>query len=186
MNVEQIRNLAPRLLLFRRLKIAIWITTVIVLLLVGMMRQVKIELPAGISFSFLPPVYSVINTAVAILLVIALVMIKRGNVLAHRRIINLAMIGSILFLVCYVLYHFTNEETKFEGVGAIRWFYFILLISHIVLAAVSLPLILLTWSYGMTHQFEKHKKLARWVFPVWLYVAISGPVCYLLLIAAGR
>ncbi len=108
-------------------------------------------------------------------------MIKRGNVSAHKLAINGAMICSLLFLLCYVLYHFTSEETRFGGEGLSKIIYLLLLISHIVLAAASLPFILLTWSYGATNQFDKHRRLAKWVFPVWLYVAISGPVCYLML-----
>ena len=92
-----------------------------------------------------------------------------------------AMVCSALFLLCYVAYHFTNEETRFGGEGFARTAYFVLLISHIVLAALSLPFILQTWIYGFTNQFEKHRKMAKLVFPVWLYVALTGPICYLML-----
>ncbi len=91
------------------------------------------------------------------------------------------MIASASFLLCYVAYHFTTEETKFGGTGAICYVYYPLLISHIVLAAFSLPFILQTWVYGFTSQVAKHRKMAKWVFPMWLYVAITGPICYLLL-----
>jgi putative membrane protein len=171
----------PNLKLAKTLKIANWLITAAVLILVVLMRQVKIPLPEGFSFAFLPPIYSTVNALAAVLLVVALVMIKRGIVSAHKLAINGAMICSLLFLLCYVLYHFTNEETRFGGEGLSKIIYLLLLISHIVLAAASLPFILLTWSYGVTNQFDKHRRLAKWVFPVWLYVAVTGPVCYLML-----
>ncbi len=171
----------PNLALAAKLKVAIWVITSAVLILVVLMRQVKIALPEGVDFGFLPPVYSAINALAACLLIVALIMIKRGNVAGHRLAINAAMVCSLVFLLCYVVYHFTTEATQFGGEGTIKTVYLLLLISHIVLAAVSLPFILLMWSYGVTNQFAKHRKLAKWVFPVWLYVATTGPVCYLML-----
>ena len=172
----------PNIALGNKLRIFVWVLTIVVWLLVGAMRRPeKIPLPDGILLSFLPMVHAILNSCVAAFLVAALVMIKRKNVVAHRRFISAAMIASASFLLCYVAYHFTTEETKFGGQGAIRIVYFVLLISHIVLAAVSLPFILQTWVYGFTNQVMKHRKMAKWVFPMWLYVAVTGPVCYLLL-----
>lgn len=118
---------------------------------------------------------------VAMLLVVALIAIKKQNVALHKRAIAAAMVCSISFLACYVVYHFTHAETKFGGEGPIRMVYYVLLISHIVLAAVSFPFILFTWIYGYTNQFLKHRRMAKWVFPMWLYVAVTGPICYLML-----
>jgi len=165
----------------RKLKIGVWVLTAAVWLLVGAMRRVKIPLPEGISFASLPLVYSILNSLVAVFLVVALIMIKRGNVRLHVRMIGAALSGSGLFLLLYVAYHFTTPETKFGGEGAIRVVYYSFLVTHIVLAALSLPFILMTWVYGYTNQFDKHRKMAKWVFPVWFYVAISGPACYLML-----
>ena len=180
-NLAETLRQPPNLKLAKRLKVAIWIITAAVLFLVVLMRQVKIPLPEGVSFAFLPPSYSSINAIAAALLVIALVMIKRGNIAGHKLAINGAMVCSLVFLLCYVVYHFTSEETSFGGEGWIKTVYLLLLISHIVLAAASLPFILLTWSYGITNQFDKHRRWGKWVFPIWLYVAVSGPVCYLML-----
>ena len=172
----------PNIALGNKLRILVWVLTVAVWLLVGAMRRPeKIPLPEGVSLSFLPMVHAILNTGVAVCLITALVMIKRKNVVAHWRFIGAAMILSATFLLCYVAYHFTTEETKFGGTGAIRYAYFALLISHIVLAAISLPFILQTWVYGFTNQVAKHRKLAKRVFPVWLYVAVTGPICYLML-----
>jgi len=147
--------------------------------LVVVMRRVKIDL--GVDFSFLPPLHAIINTCCAVALMVALYAVKTKNIVLHRNSIFAALGFSALFLICYVLYHFTTEETKYCGEGILRPIYFFLLISHIVLAAVSLPFILLTFSRGISNQVERHKKMARFVFPVWLYVAISGPLCYLML-----
>ena len=131
--------------------------------------------------SFLPPVHAVLNTLVAISLVAALIAVKWGKIALHRGFIMVAMGLSTIFLLCYVAYHFTTVETKFGGEGFARVSYFVLLISHIVLAGVSLPAILLTFISGWTNRFGEHKRLAHWVFPVWLYVAVTGPICYLML-----
>lgn len=172
----------PNLSLAQKLHWANGILTMTVLGLVMLMRQTeKIPLPEGVSLSYLPGIYSTLNAVAAGLLILALVMIKRGQVTAHKTAINAAMICSIVFLLLYVAYHFTTPETKFGGTGSIRILYFILLVSHIILAAVSLPFILLTWTYATTNQFAKHRRIAKIVFPVWLYVAISGPICYLML-----
>ena len=93
----------------------------------------------------------------------------------------LAMILSVLFLLSYVAYHMTNDPTRYGGVGGMRTLYFILLGTHIVFAAVSLPFIMFTFIAGWTNRFAAHRKLASWVFPLWLYVAITGPICYWML-----
>ncbi len=165
----------------RVLKIGAWLVTVLVLVLVALMRKVNFDLPGGQRLDFLPPIHAALNSLAAIFLVLAVVMIKRKNIVAHQRFINAAMVCSALFLLCYVAYHFTTPETKFGGTGAIKVVYLILLVSHIVLAAVSLPFILLTYIYAYTNHFVDHQRMAKWVFPVWLYVAVTGPICYLML-----
>ena len=169
----------PNLVLAKKLNRIAIVVSFLVLVLVGVMLRVKLDL--GYDFSFLPPYHALFNTLVAISLIAALLFIKKKNVKAHKRAIYSAMFFSALFLVCYVLYHFTTAETTFCKEGGIRTVYFILLISHIVLAGVSLPFILFTFIKGYTNQVEQHKKIARWVYPIWLYVAISGPICYLML-----
>lgn len=177
----EILSREPNRVLSKRLGKVAWVLTVVVLGLVGLMRRVKIDLPEGMSLGFLPPVHAVLNTTVAVLLVVALLAIKKRRVRLHRRAVGAAMVCSILFLLCYVAYHFTTPATKFGGTGTIRTVYFVLLISHIILAAVSFPCILLTWIWGFTNQFARHRKWTRFVFPVWLYVAVTGPICYLML-----
>ncbi|WP_193211561.1 DUF420 domain-containing protein [Luteolibacter marinus] len=173
----------PQEALSRKLGVVAWILTAVVLVLVGLMRrpELRIPLPEGWSFMFLPPVHAVLNSLVAVALVVALVAVKKGKLALHRSAIFAAMGLSVAFLLCYVAYHFTTEETRFGGEGSIRTVYFILLISHITLAGVSLPFILFTFIAGWTNRFAAHRRLARWVFPLWLYVAVTGPICYLML-----
>jgi putative membrane protein len=163
----------------KKLNTLAYVVSVVVLLLVALMRRVKIQ--TDIDFSFLPPVHASLNALTAVILVVAFIHIKNGRVEQHRKAIYAAMVTSALFLLSYVLYHFTTPETRFGGEGIIRYVYFFILITHIILAALTLPFILLTFNRAYTDQFDRHKKMARWVFPLWLYVAVTGPVCYLML-----
>ena len=112
----------------KKCKIAIWIITAAVLVLVGMMRRPEfhISLPEGVSLDFLPLVHAIINSLVALCLIFALVSIKQGNINRHKALMTSAMVLSLLFLLCYVAYHFTSEETRFGGVGTIRTVYLLL------------------------------------------------------------
>ena len=181
MKLEEKLQQPANLKLAKTLKIVTWVVTVLVLTLVAAMREINLPLPEGVSLDFLPAVHATLNTIVAVCLILALVMIKLKKVAAHQRFINVAMICSGLFLLCYVSYHITSGETAYGGTGVSRTIYFVLLISHIILAAVSLPFILYTYIYAFTNQFAKHRRMTKWVFPMWLYVAITGPICYLML-----
>ena len=153
--------------------------TVIILFIVGMMRRVKIE--TDIDFGFLPPFHSTLNALAAIALIVALVYIKKGNADLHRKAIYVALILSAGFLISYVVYHFTTEETRYCGNGLMRKVYFFFLISHVILAGVILPFIMFAFNRAYNGFYEKHKKMVKWVYPLWLYVAVSGPICYLML-----
>ena len=166
--------------LAKKLNLYATIVSAAVLLLVATMRQIP-RLDLGIDFSFLPAVYSFMNLLAATFLILALNFIRQKKVEQHRKMMFVALSMSFLFLLMYVLYHITTPEIKYCGEGAMRTVYFLLLITHVVLAAVSFPFILFTFIRGYTMQVEKHKKMARWVFWVWLYVSITGPVVYLML-----
>jgi len=163
----------------KKLDIASYILSALVLLLVGLMRRVKVDV--GIDFSFLPPVHAFFNVVVAFCLILALYYVRKKNIKAHKNAIFGAMLFSALFLMSYVAYHFTTEETRYCFEGTSRLIYFILLISHIILAGLSLPFILLTFSRGISFSVPKHRRMAKIIYPIWLYVAISGPLCYLML-----
>ena len=154
--------------------------SVVVILLVIVMRMPE-KMNFGMDFSWLPPFYSSLNALVAVFLLTALYFIKQKNIALHKTFILISIGLSVLFLFCYVVYHFTTPETKYCGVGNIRYVYFFFLITHIILAGAILPFILITFNRGILMEVAKHKRLARWVFPLWLYVAVTGPIVYLLL-----
>ena len=131
--------------------------------------------------SFLPPIYATINGFTAILLIAAVIAIKNGNRVLHERLMKSAIFCSALFLVMYVAYHMTSDSTAFGGEGFIRYVYFFILITHIVLSIVIIPLVLFTYVRALAQRFDKHKKLAKITFPIWLYVAITGVVVYLMI-----
>jgi putative membrane protein len=135
----------------------------------------------GYDFSFLPPIYATINGITALLLIAAFMAIKNGKRLLHERLMKTAILMSASFLVMYVIYHLTSESTAFGGQGAVRYVYFFILITHILLSIGVIPLVLFTYVRGITGNFEKHRALARFTFPLWLYVAITGVVVYLMI-----
>lgn len=181
--------------LARKLNVYAWIVSGAVLFLVGLMRRVKIDLPSGWDMSFLPPFHASLNALTAVVLLAALYFIKQKNIEAHRKAIYVAMGLSVLFLLSYVAYHFTTPETIFGdtdgngvlsdaerlAVGGQRTVYLILLLTHIILAALILPFILFTFIRAYTGQYDRHRKMARWVWPLWFYVAITGPIAYYML-----
>ncbi len=167
--------------LAKKLNIAAWITTVIVLALVGVMRIPTMKIDLGIDFTFLPPIHAALNTLTAIALIMAFYFVKQKNIAAHQKCNYWALGFSALFFVFYVLYHFTTSETLYCKQGTIRSIYFFMLISHIVLAGGVFPFVLFTFIRAYTGQIEKHRRMAKWVFPIWLYVAITGPIVYFML-----
>ncbi|MEM9018172.1 MAG: DUF420 domain-containing protein [Verrucomicrobiota bacterium] len=176
------RELAENKPLGKRLVVVTWVLTLVVWVLVGAMQRISLPIPETLDLSILPAINAVLNTLVAICLIAAVVTITKLNRAdLHKKFINTAVVLSILFLLSYVTYHFTHGEVKYGGEGIIRPVYFFILISHIVLAAVSFPFILLSLSYAISNQFGKHRRLVRIAFPMWLYVAVTGPIVFLML-----
>lgn len=131
--------------------------------------------------SFLPPIYATINGLTAVLLITAIVAIKNGKRVLHERLMKTAIACSVAFLIMYVAYHMTADSTKFGGEGAVKYIYFFILITHIILSVVIIPLVLITYVRALAKKFDKHKKIAKITFPIWLYVAITGVVVYLMI-----
>lgn len=129
----------------------------------------------------LPALNALINGTCAVLLLTSLYFILHKNVAMHRRLNITTFILSSIFLLSYITYHYMAEETVFPKDNPIRPYYLTILISHIVLAALVLPLVLMSFYLGLTNQVQKHKKLVRWTFPIWLYVTITGVVVYLMI-----
>lgn len=131
--------------------------------------------------SFLPPIYASINGLTAVVLVIAVWAIKNGKRSLHENLMKLAICLSVLFLGMYVAYHMTSNSTAFGGEGAIRYVYYFILITHICLSIIIIPFVLVTYVRALAQRFDKHKKLARITFPIWLYVAVTGVIVYLMI-----
>ncbi len=147
----------------------------VVALLFGMPRI------GGYDTSFLPPIYASINALTALLLIIALIAIRSGKRELHERIMKTCIGLSAVFLMLYVVYHITSESTPYGGEGTIRYVYFFVLITHILLSIGVIPLVLFTFVRALTRDYVRHRKLARITFPVWLYVAVSGVIVYLMI-----
>ena len=149
----------------------------------------------GVDLSFLPPIYASLNALTAILLVWAVISIKKGNRARHQMLVTMAVVCSVLFLLGYVAYHITSESTIYgdfnrDGqrdvaesakVGSSYYVYAFLLLTHILLSLIVLPLVLFTYLKGWANNVKSHRKWAKITFPIWLYVAISGVVVYLMI-----
>ena len=131
--------------------------------------------------TFLPPIYATINGFTAILLIAAVIAIKNGNRKWHENLMKTAIACSVAFLGMYVAYHMTADSTKFGGEGTIKMVYYFILITHIILSIAIIPMVLITYVRALAKRFDKHKKLAKITFPIWLYVATTGVIVYLMI-----
>lgn len=140
-----------------------------------------IKIPNVEPLSFLPPIYASTNALTALVLVVAFWAITNKKIKLHQRLMQFAIILSILFLTMYVAYHMTSDSTKYGGEGAMKYLYYIILITHIVLSVVVIPFVLITYVRAITNNIEQHKKIARITFPLWLYVAVSGVLVFIMI-----
>ena len=157
------------------------ILSVVVFAAVVLLRQDAIKLNLGFNAHIFAKLNAFINASVSVLLVVGLVLIKQKKLEAHRTVMLSCIVLSTLFLVSYIAHHLLAPETHFGGEGSIRYFYFTILITHIVLAAIILPFILYTSYQSLSGDYAKHKKIARVTFPIWLYVSITGVLVYLMI-----
>nr|WP_315172537.1 DUF420 domain-containing protein [uncultured Flavobacterium sp.] len=158
--------------------VSILIPVVVAILFNVKLKDLGVEVEP---LSFLPPIYATTNGITAIVLIAAVIAIKKGNRKLHERLMTTAIALSVAFLVMYVAYHMTSDSTKFGGEGAIRTVYFLILITHIFLSIVIIPLVLITYVRALASKFDKHKKIAKITFPIWLYVAVTGVIVYLMI-----
>lgn len=162
--------------------IIIAVLSVVVPLLVSFLLFVPQTGKLGnVDVSFLPKLHALLNSLTAVALITGYYFIKKGNIRFHRFSMVTAIVLSAFFLVSYVTYHFQAPPTKFGGEGLIRGIYYFILLTHIVLAAVIVPLVLLSVYFAISNQLARHKRIARWTFPLWLYVAITGVVVYFMI-----
>ena len=162
-------------------KYGIWIKIVSVLIPVVVAILFTVRIPNVEPLSFLPPIYATINGFTALLLILALRAIKSGNRLLHERLMKTCIALSLVFLVMYIAYHMTSDPTPFGGEGAIAYLYYLILISHIILSIILIPLVLTSYVRAIQAQFDPHKKISKITFPIWLYVAVTGVVVYLMI-----
>jgi len=186
----------------RLYNILIWVISIVVPLLVTLLLFAKWDydklifdlripnyepivilenLPIAKPLTFLPPIYAIINGLTALTLVIAVYYIKRGKRKIHENLIKVCIALSLSFLVMYVAYHLTSDPTSFGGSGAIAYLYFFILISHILLSIVVIPLVLISYLKASQSDFVSHRKIAKITFPIWLYVAVTGVIVYLMI-----
>lgn len=140
-----------------------------------------IKIPNVEPLTFLPPIYATINGITAVLLLLAIRAIKNGNRKQHETLIKIAIACSVAFLGMYVAYHMTSNSTPFGGEGTVKYIYYFILITHILLSIIVIPFVLITYVRGITNDLVKHKKIAKITFPLWLYVAVTGVVVYLMI-----
>lgn len=165
----------------RKANIIIWSVSLIVFIAVVVLHEIKLDIKLGFDPHIFAEINAFINGAVATLLIFALVLVKIKKYLLHRKIMNLAIILSVLFLVSYIAHHVLADSTKYGGQGLNKIIYYVILLTHILLAGLSLPFILYTAYRASIAEYSIHKKLARYVYPVWLYVAVTGVVVYVMI-----
>jgi putative membrane protein len=162
-----------------------WIIALSVIIPVAVAVLFKIKLKdLGFNVSplpILPPIYATINGITAVLLITAVIAIKNGNRKRHELLMKIAIACSLVFLLLYIAYHMTTDSTMFGGTGFIKYVYFFILLSHIILSIATIPLVLITYVRALAEKFDKHKKIAKITFPIWLYVAVTGVIVYLMI-----
>lgn len=187
---------------YRLYNILIWIISIVVPLVVALLLFAKWDydklifdlripnyepivimenLPIAKPLTFLPPIYAAINGLTALILVIAVYYIKKGKRKIHENLIKVCIALSLSFLVMYIAYHLTSDPTSFGGSGVIAYLYFFILITHILLSIVVIPLVLISYLKASQSNFVAHRKIAKITFPIWLYVAVTGVIVYLMI-----
>jgi putative membrane protein len=163
----------------KKYRLWIWGVSVVIPIVVAILFTIRI--PNVAPLSFLPPIYATINGITALLLIVAYFAIKRKNVVLHEQLMKTAIGLSLIFLVMYVAYHMTSDPTPYGGEGFIKYVYYFILISHILLSIGIIPMVLITYVRALSNLFFEHKKIARYTFPIWLYIAVTGVIVYLMI-----
>lgn len=165
----------------RRFLTLIAVLSVLIPVVVALLFFMPKSGESNVDVSYLPGFHACINSLTAITLVVGFVNVKRGNTKAHRAAMLFAFGLSAIFLVSYVTYHFLGQRTIYGGEGLLKYIYYFILLTHIVLAIAIVPLVLLSVYFGITNQLKRHRRISKWTFPIWLYVAVTGVLVYLLI-----
>ena len=174
--MSKVDNLNSREKKFNKI---ITVVSIIVPVVVALLFGFKI--PDAEPLSFLPPIYASINGLTAIFLIAAVVAIKNGKQKLHQNLMTICIVFSLAFLVMYIAYHMTSESTSFGGEGVVKYIYLFILITHIILSIIIIPLVMKTYAKAYLKQYDAHRKLAKITFPIWLYVAVTGVVVYVMI-----
>ncbi len=140
-----------------------------------------VKIPNVEPLTFLPPIYASVNAGTALVLLLAFMAIQNKKIKLHKRLMSFAILLSASFLVMYIAYHMTSDSTKFGGEGVVKYVYYIILITHILMSIIVIPFVLITYVRAITNNIEKHKKIAKITFPLWFYVAVSGVVVFIMI-----
>ncbi|CAH0997018.1 hypothetical protein EMA8858_03155 [Emticicia aquatica] len=157
------------------------VISVAIPIVVAILLGIRQKIDLGDWTKVLPHLIGVINTITSILLLYGLYLIKQKQVERHKKVMSLAFLMGGLFLICYVMYHLTNPSTTYGGEGVIKYIYYFVLISHILLSLVVLPLVLRAYYFALIKEFDLHRKLTKYAFPIWLYVSVTGVIAYLMI-----
>lgn len=158
-----------------------WIILLSVVIPVAVAVLFFVKLPNATPLPMLPPIYATINGITALILIIAVWAVKNGKLKLHENLMKTAIACSLMFLVLYIAYHMTTPSTKFGGEGTVKYVYFFILLTHILLSIAIIPLVLITYVRALAQRFDRHRKIAKITFPLWLYVAVTGVVVYLMI-----
>jgi putative membrane protein len=161
--------------------VLIIVFSIVVFVAVVFLSRIKVDLDLPFDVHIFAKVNAIINSAVSFLLLVGLLAVKRSRYALHKKVMMTAMVLSFLFLVSYICHHLLSDSTSFGGEGAIKIVYYVILISHILLAAIILPFILFTSYRALVAEWPGHKKLARITWPIWFYVSVTGVIVYLMI-----
>ncbi len=165
----------------KSISLLIWSSSILVPVLVAILFFLPKSEITNDQIYLLPKLNAILNASTSLLLIAGFLAIRKGKKRLHKRIMLSALLLSILFLLSYVSYHSLAESTPFGGEGLIRSIYYFILLSHILLAIVIVPLVLVTFSRALSDQFDKHRKIAKITLPLWLYVTVTGVIVYLMI-----
>lgn len=166
---------------YKKLRLIVNIISIVLPIAVGVLFKLEVDINWPFNPYWLPAFNALLNGTCAVLLIGALIAVKKGNIKLHSRLIYAGMGVSLLFLLFYILYHISTGHTAYPAEASGRTVYLVLLLTHILLAAIQAPFVLYAFLYGYTKQVEKHKKLVKFSYPIWLYVSITGVICYLMI-----
>lgn len=159
-------------------KILVWGVSAAIPAVIIILYYVQLD---GLNLWFLPRVNACLNGTTFFVLIAAFLAIRKKNIVLHKRLMTMALVLSVAFLLCYVTYHASAEETRFGGQGAVKYIYYFILLTHILLSAAIVPMVLITYVRALSEQFDRHRKIARITLPLWLYVTLTGVIVYFMI-----